>query len=46
MRASDGANEDWFGTAVAIDGLYILIGATGEDGSGTDRGAAYFFKKI
>lgn len=46
LRASDGANEDWFGFAVAVDGLYILAGATGEDGTGADMGAAYFFKKI
>jgi FG-GAP repeat len=46
LRASDGSNEDWFGTAIAIDGLYLLVGATGEDGAGADRGAAYLFKKI
>jgi hypothetical protein len=46
MRASDGANKDWFGTSIAIDGLYILVGASGEDGDGTDRGAAYLLKKI
>jgi hypothetical protein len=46
LRASDGQNEDWFGAAVAIDGLYLLVGATGEDGDGRDRGAAYIFKKF
>jgi hypothetical protein len=46
MRATDGANEDWFGTSVDIDGLYLLVGASGEDGAGTDRGAAYVYKKI
>jgi len=46
LRASDAANEDWFGFSVAIDGLYILSGASGEDGAGTERGAAYIFRKI
>jgi len=46
MRANDGANEDWFGSAVSIDGLYILVGAPAEDGEGRDRGAGYLFKKI
>jgi hypothetical protein len=46
LRASDGANEDLFGFFVAIDGLYILGGALAEDGAGTDRGAAYMFRKI
>jgi len=46
MRASDGQNGDWFGTALAIDGLYLLVGATGEDGDGTDRGAAYLLKRF
>lgn len=46
LRASDGQNEDWFGTAIALDGSHLLVGATGEDGDGADRGAAYVFKKI
>jgi hypothetical protein len=46
LRASDGSNEDWFGFSVAIDGTYILCGASGEDGAGSERGAAYVFKKI
>jgi hypothetical protein len=46
LRASDGANEDWFGFSVSVFGDYILSGALGEDGAGTDRGAAYLFKKI
>jgi hypothetical protein len=46
LRASDGANEDWFGFSMAIDGLYLLSGATGEDGAGTNRGAVYIFRKI
>ncbi len=46
LRASDAANEDWFGYSTAISGSYVLIGAVGEDGAGTARGAAYVFKKI
>ncbi len=46
LRASDGANDDRFGGSTAISGSYILVGATGEDGAGLDRGAAYMFKKI
>ena len=45
LRASDGANQDWFGWSIAISGSYILVGAGGEDGAGSDRGAAYMFKK-
>jgi FG-GAP repeat len=46
LRAGDGANEDHFGFAVRVDGLTILAGATGEDGEGVDRGAAYMFRKV
>jgi FG-GAP repeat len=34
-----------FGTAVAIDGDLVLVGASGEDGAGTSRGAAYLFAR-
>ena len=46
LRASDGANEDWFGFSSVLLGQYILVGAVGEDGSGSQRGAAYLFKHI
>jgi hypothetical protein len=46
LRASDASNEDWFGISLALDGLYILAGATNEDGAGTNRGAVYIFRKI
>lgn len=45
LRANDGANGDWFGWAVVISGSYVLVGAPGEDGAGSERGAAYVFKK-
>lgn len=46
LRSSDAANDDRFGYSVAIDGLFLLAGAMGEDGDGIDRGAAYVFKKF
>ena len=46
LRASDAANKDWLGSRVALDGLYLIVGATGEDGSGVERGAAYVFRKL
>lgn len=46
MRASDAANGDLFGFATAMLGDYILVGAIDEDGAGSQRGAAYLFKKI
>ena len=45
LSASDGAMDDGFGTAVAISGSNILVGASGCDVSGkADAGAAYAFK--
>ena len=46
LRASDGRNEDHFGVSIAISGSYVVAGATGYDGAGTERGAAYVFKEI
>ncbi|MBF0187723.1 MAG: DUF4347 domain-containing protein [Magnetococcales bacterium] len=43
LSASDAENNDYFGTTVAIDDSYAIVGAYGEDGSGTDRGAAYIY---
>jgi hypothetical protein len=34
-----------FGTAVAIDGDYAIVGAPFEDGGGDNRGAAYIFHR-
>lgn len=41
--ASDSENGDQFGNAVAISGDVAIVGAFGEDGAGSDRGAAYAF---
>ncbi len=43
--ASDKADDDGFGYSVSIDGETVIVGAEGEDGTGTDRGAAYVFSK-
>jgi hypothetical protein len=38
------SQEDHFGTAVAIDGNYAVVGAPGEDSNGnTDNGSIYIF---
>lgn len=36
---------DLFGVSVAIDGDYAIIGAHGDDLSGTGEGSAYVFKR-
>lgn len=43
LLPSDGAPTDQFGTAVAIDGNYALVGAPYNDEMGSDAGAAYLF---
>ena len=45
LTSSDIADDDWFGGAVAIDGDTVVVGASGEDGAGLDRGAAYVFAR-
>jgi hypothetical protein len=44
LVASDAGDGDFFGQSVSISGNYISVGALLEDGSGTDRGAAYIFE--
>ncbi|MFF2494874.1 FG-GAP repeat protein [Agromyces sp. NPDC058064] len=41
LTASDGAELDMFGHAVAISGDRIAVGARRHDGAGSDRGAVY-----
>ncbi len=43
LTASDGENVDEFGSSVAIDGDYVIVGTYQEDGAGTSRGAAYIY---
>ena len=43
LIAWDGAEGDWFGSSVAISGDTAVIGASMDDDSGQDSGAAYVF---
>jgi hypothetical protein len=43
LLAGDGAEYDIFGWSVAIAGEYALVGACGDDDSGTYSGSAYIF---
>ena len=43
LTAADAGDSDWFGVSIAIDGATVIVGAYGEDGTGTDSGAAYIF---
>lgn len=43
LVASDGARADEFGTAVAMDGDTIVVGARGDDDRGLSSGSAYVF---
>ncbi|MDP6583942.1 MAG: FG-GAP repeat protein, partial [Anaerolineales bacterium] len=43
LLPSDGADWDYFGRSVAIDGNLALIGAWGDDDNGTNSGRAYIF---
>jgi len=44
LQASDEVNSAWFGTAVAISGTTVLIGAFQHPSGGTSRGQAYIFR--
>lgn len=43
LRGLDGAGDDQFGTAVAISGTTIVIGAPNHDAAASNGGAAYVF---
>lgn len=45
ITADDGAENDVFGHAIAIEGDYAVIGAPWTDDHGTESGAAYIFKR-
>ena len=44
LIASDGAEEDFFGSSVAVWGDIAVIGAFQDDDNGLDSGAAYVFE--
>ena len=45
LTASDRAEYDYFGSAVAISGNNIVVGASGDDDMGQDSGSAYLFQR-
>jgi len=45
LTASDTQDMDYFGYSVAIDGNYLIVGATGKWGDGIFRGAAYIYDR-
>ncbi|MEA3287611.1 MAG: fibronectin type III domain-containing protein, partial [Candidatus Marinimicrobia bacterium] len=45
LSASDAYTRDKFGTSVALDGNYALIGADQDDDYGTRSGSAYIFQR-
>lgn len=46
LTASDGADDDWFGTSVAICDDIAAIGAYHDDDDGYHSGSAYVFEKV
>ncbi len=44
LSASDGAEEDYFGRAVAIEGEKLLVGVPYDCDRGTESGSAYFYR--
>ncbi|MFC1605117.1 C10 family peptidase [Planctomycetota bacterium] len=46
LTALDAAYDDFFGTSVAIDGDYTIVGAPGDDDNGRESGSVYVFKRI
>lgn len=42
----DTTSGTWFGTSVAIDGEWAVIGATGDDGCGENAGAAWVYRAV
>jgi len=45
LFASDGATADHFGESVAIDGDLAVIGASFDDGAGTNSGSGYVYQQ-
>jgi hypothetical protein len=43
ITAGDGAPDDYFGNAVALDGGLLLVGVSASDVHGSSSGAAYLF---
>lgn len=45
LTASDAAADDWFGSAVAVEGDTLVVGAERDDDNGTNSGSAYVFTR-
>ena len=45
LLASDGADDDHFGSSVSISGDYAIVGAYWDDDNGDWSGSAYIFKR-
>ncbi len=43
LTASDGATGDWFGVSVSVSGETAVVGAYGDDDSGSYSGSVYVF---
>lgn len=46
LNASDGMENDHFGSRVALEGGTILVGATGDDDSGPAAGSVFWFEYL
>jgi len=44
LTASDGADNDYFGSSVSIGGNYAIVGSYSDDDKGNGSGSAYIFK--
>ena len=45
LTADDGAEGDWFGSSVALDGDVVVIGAQYDDDNGDDSGSVYVYEQ-
>jgi len=46
LLPSDGAEFDWFGVSVGIDGITAIVGAPGDNDYGNDSGSVYLLSTI
>jgi hypothetical protein len=45
LKASDGAEVDFFGKTVSISGDFIIVGSHADDDGGSNSGSCYFFER-
>ena len=45
LTASEGDDDDRFGTSVAVDGDRLAVGASGDDDKGSQSGSVYVYKR-